>query len=714
MPLCFTSYESCRDNPHHTTHVDASVTLLQCLCLLPLPALSCTPCCLPPFLPPDFGLSIDITQERPVTRVGTLDYMAPEVVVCPDKVHPNDHKEKTHLHYTYLVDAWAVGVLAYELTVGRAPFDAGHKRGTIDNILHAQPRFPGWISDSARHFVSWSLTKDAAKRPGIQQLAEHPWIHQYAAPARAKLVNPGRAASCYNLSMQPGMQPGGAAAAVQPRHKMGESDADNVRLTNLQEEEEEMFVSAHGEQIPPAAAALDDSASQAAAKAAAAAAAAALMGTKQQQQQPPVPGGAVAINATSGSAAAAAASPFAGASHQAPSPSSSVLGAAADKLRAFVHRCQSANDLEGLKAFMLNQPPEPSNACFEPGGRFYTGQTSSQQQAKEQQQQQVVKGLAHDSATSVGSPGSSSSSRPQDPQQQQFSNVLKPLAAPSAAGCFGGMGGASKPLQLIRLPQQGRADSSKGVASPMDGSKGSPATAGTHCSTDMELTMSAASGLPAGSPMAVSPAALIRTTSAGTNADQAGRPFSTASTESCSSSCADNAARDNSSICSSHSWGYGQTATDMDQSPTQQQQQHTMHEMLPPRPHTPPRLGGPKGVMLGPGGAQHQGSKLSVMSGPAAAAAVQQLSAATGLSLEAAALAAGASCGELEQLMYACKSGGVSQAAGAALAASKHALVNLSADCRGLSSEQQLQQEQQAAAVTINSCFGFLKTASRR
>jgi hypothetical protein len=25
--------------------------------------------------PTDFGLSIDITQERPVTRVGTLDYM---------------------------------------------------------------------------------------------------------------------------------------------------------------------------------------------------------------------------------------------------------------------------------------------------------------------------------------------------------------------------------------------------------------------------------------------------------------------------------------------------------------------------------------------------------------------------------------------------------------------------------------------------------------
>ncbi len=29
----------------------------------------------------DFGLSIDATSERPVTRAGTLDYMAPEVII---------------------------------------------------------------------------------------------------------------------------------------------------------------------------------------------------------------------------------------------------------------------------------------------------------------------------------------------------------------------------------------------------------------------------------------------------------------------------------------------------------------------------------------------------------------------------------------------------------------------------------------------------------
>ena len=42
--------------------------------------------------PPDFGLAIDAAIERPVTRLGTLDYMAPEVLACPDKHAPSDNK----------------------------------------------------------------------------------------------------------------------------------------------------------------------------------------------------------------------------------------------------------------------------------------------------------------------------------------------------------------------------------------------------------------------------------------------------------------------------------------------------------------------------------------------------------------------------------------------------------------------------------------------
>lgn len=40
----------------------------------------------------DFGLSINWVEERPVTRAGTLDYMSPEVLQCPEKSKPEENK----------------------------------------------------------------------------------------------------------------------------------------------------------------------------------------------------------------------------------------------------------------------------------------------------------------------------------------------------------------------------------------------------------------------------------------------------------------------------------------------------------------------------------------------------------------------------------------------------------------------------------------------
>ena len=45
--------------------------------------------------------------------------MAPEVLRCPLKRHVGDNKDRADLHYATAVDAWAVGVLAYELMTGR-------------------------------------------------------------------------------------------------------------------------------------------------------------------------------------------------------------------------------------------------------------------------------------------------------------------------------------------------------------------------------------------------------------------------------------------------------------------------------------------------------------------------------------------------------------------------------------------------------------------
>lgn len=56
--------------------------------------------------------------------LGTVDYLAPEILDCPVKHHPADHKANPAKWYTNKVDVWSVGILAYELLVGATPFEA--------------------------------------------------------------------------------------------------------------------------------------------------------------------------------------------------------------------------------------------------------------------------------------------------------------------------------------------------------------------------------------------------------------------------------------------------------------------------------------------------------------------------------------------------------------------------------------------------------------
>ncbi len=63
-------------------------------------------------------------------------HRSPTVLECPFKSRPIDNKDNERLHYTAAVDAWAVGVLAYELLVGRPPFEAAERDGVEECIRH--------------------------------------------------------------------------------------------------------------------------------------------------------------------------------------------------------------------------------------------------------------------------------------------------------------------------------------------------------------------------------------------------------------------------------------------------------------------------------------------------------------------------------------------------------------------------------------------------
>lgn len=124
----------------------------------------------------DFGLSIDLTQERAVTCVGTPMFMAPEALACPKKRAPEENKDRGDLWYGTKVDCWACGAMAYEMIVGRSPFEARRLSDIVHSVQYRDPAMPATVSDDARKFVQRALSKQAMFRPTAGRLMEFPFL----------------------------------------------------------------------------------------------------------------------------------------------------------------------------------------------------------------------------------------------------------------------------------------------------------------------------------------------------------------------------------------------------------------------------------------------------------------------------------------------------------------------------------------------------------
>lgn len=134
----------------------------------------------------DFGLALDTTTDSPRTRLGTLDYMAPEVVrIPPNKKIPISEcyapgrAKRLQALYNHKVDVWAVGIFCFEMMASASPFGSQllDQDALVQNILHkTNLEFPKSMSTNCKDFIGKVLVKSPAKRPSIAQLLSHPFL----------------------------------------------------------------------------------------------------------------------------------------------------------------------------------------------------------------------------------------------------------------------------------------------------------------------------------------------------------------------------------------------------------------------------------------------------------------------------------------------------------------------------------------------------------
>lgn len=104
----------------------------------------------------DFGLAKKLEESlRTFTVVGTLYYMAPEVIQGQG--------------YSFEADSWSLGVLMYELLCGRVPFgeDADDDGVIVNSILEDDLVFPSRYNDNAgKKLLEGLLNKNSGQRLG--------------------------------------------------------------------------------------------------------------------------------------------------------------------------------------------------------------------------------------------------------------------------------------------------------------------------------------------------------------------------------------------------------------------------------------------------------------------------------------------------------------------------------------------------------------------
>ncbi|KXT02411.1 hypothetical protein AC578_7853 [Pseudocercospora eumusae] len=121
----------------------------------------------------DFGLSkvaLEDDGERTNSVLGTIDYMAPEVVEGKP--------------YDFSVDWWGLGAIGFDLLTGSPPFGGNNHAKIQQNILKQKLQLPYFLGPDAKDLLTRLLRKEPHKRlggttsKGIKELKSHRYFRK--------------------------------------------------------------------------------------------------------------------------------------------------------------------------------------------------------------------------------------------------------------------------------------------------------------------------------------------------------------------------------------------------------------------------------------------------------------------------------------------------------------------------------------------------------
>jgi serine/threonine protein kinase len=197
-------------------------------------------------------LSLGLKRDSEPDIVGTLDYMAPELISRAVKGTNGQSHEDLAKELGPAVDWWALGCIIYECVVGISPFNDGTEQKVRDNILGLDFEWidigygEDMMTPETQDLISKLLDPDQQKRlgsNGIEEFKDHDFFKRVNWD-KVRSTTPPRVPSLKNLSAIENKSPSGLALENvfepdSPRHgeinqrMFDETDFDLQRLDLL-------------------------------------------------------------------------------------------------------------------------------------------------------------------------------------------------------------------------------------------------------------------------------------------------------------------------------------------------------------------------------------------------------------------------------------------------------------------------------------------------